>query len=77
MPNKILIHEPPPGLSIGGHSINLGDLIRYAELIDRVRAVGTAAAHLKPGAEVDLPEVKFDLEGGEYEWDLGTLRRVK
>jgi len=77
MDERVKLLDDPPGVSIGGHAIALGDLIRYGALLERVISLVKEARHLQPGATLTLGHSKFKLNDADFDWDMGNVTRGK
>lgn len=57
--------------------VSLGDVLRYGALFGQIVETINAAKHLKAGESMEPDMAKFHLNGGSFEWDLGTLKKVR
>lgn len=71
----ITVREPnaAPGF---GH-VDLAHLLQYEEIIAKVIALWKSVTTLAVGASSKLTVVKVHIGGGEYVWDLGSIKREK
>ena len=66
-----------PDLSPEAAHLSYHDLKKYADLIAEVAITIAGIRSMAAGAATKLQTVKIRERGGEYEWDMGQIKKTK
>jgi hypothetical protein len=55
----------------------LGDILKYADIVNQVIAVVKSVEHSSVGTTHQFPTIKAHIGPGYWKWDLGQLERLK
>lgn len=69
--------RPNEGVPEHLQGVALDDIFKYGRIISAILAAIKSVRTLAVGQSEKLGLVKFQLNGKEYEWDLGNLARTK
>lgn len=65
------------GIAPEAAHISFEDVLRYGEIIGRVIVTMKSIDSMATGANTKLDVVKVRARGGEFEWDMGSIKRTK
>ena len=68
------IADEAPAKAPGG--FDLHDALRFASVLEQVMNAWKALS-VGVGGMMDLPEIKVRFRGGEYRWDMGSIKRTR
>jgi hypothetical protein len=73
-PKSLTIDGETPGASPG---VSLGDLARYGQLIETLLDRIHMANSLQPGESTEAGVLQLNIKGKEFDWNLGTIKRMR
>jgi hypothetical protein len=72
-----IIKLPEQDPSPEAHSVSIGELVRYSEIIAKIVGLWNSVKGIAMGATVKLAMIKVHLGSMEFSWDMGETKRLK